>query len=321
MTGLRWPGRWGNQEWNLRCGSPCFLECTDRSNANVTNRCLRLLRGQNVGMGQHIFDPEILQRVRAIFFCGFCWHKVTATFRRSQLLEGTCFYGGFCDGFCDGFCGGFSGEFVLADFLADFSADFLADSSADFSADFPWILLGIAGRFLLKTFPLPWQNSSTNSPACGFTAVLWVRRSDQQSPTPQDLQILGVAGRHATIPMLSWVFLEWGHQNQLRTAHVGPYKRNMISHIFFVWQGNISSKMPDHPFFPTSPLCDGEMFLWKCQIILEMIFRIIFKIILVKFGMLWSSCRAHMWQQNAHTENTQMLREVCWFVNPSLSTK
>ena len=30
----------------------------------------------------------------------------------------------------------------------------------------------------------------------------------------------------------SWVFLEWGHQNQDRTAHVGPSRGNMISHIF-----------------------------------------------------------------------------------------
>ena len=29
-----------------------------------------------------------------------------------------------------------------------------------------------------------------------------------------------------------WVFLEWGHQNQHRTGHVGPSRVNMISHIF-----------------------------------------------------------------------------------------
>ena len=32
----------------------------------------------------------------------------------------------------------------------------------------------------------------------------------------------------------NWVFLEWGHQNRHRTAHVGPSQGNMISHIFFM---------------------------------------------------------------------------------------
>ena len=34
-------------------------------------------------------------------------------------------------------------------------------------------------------------------------------------------------------------------------------------------------------------------------------FQIIFEMIFVKFGLLWSSCRAHMWQQNAHAEDTK----------------
>ena len=37
-----------------------------------------------------------------------------------------------------------------------------------------------------------------------------------------------------TTLMTRWVFLEWGQQNEYRTANVGPSKRNMISHIFFV---------------------------------------------------------------------------------------
>ena len=47
-----------------------------------------------------------------------------------------------------------------------------------------------------------------------------------------------------------WVFLEWGHQNQHRTANVGPSKRNMICHIFRVEGKNFlnsSIKMPNHP--------------------------------------------------------------------------
>ena len=100
------------------------------------------------------------------------------------------------------------------------------------------------------------------------------------------------------------VFLEWGHQNQHRTAHVGPSKGNMISHIFF---------MISQIFFFSFRKCQiiFEMLdsLQKCKIIFkEMIFtKIIFKMIFVKFGMLWSSCKAHMWQQNAHTENTQTM--------------
>ena len=57
-------------------------------------------------------------------------------------------------------------------------------------------------------------------------------------------------------------------------------------------------EIPHHP-------CEGAMFLQKGQIVLEIIFQIIFEMIFVKSAMLWNSCRAHMWQQRAHTENTQ----------------
>ena len=43
----------------------------------------------------------------------------TATLRRSQLLKGACFHGGFCGAFCGRFSGGFCGG-VAADLLADF---------------------------------------------------------------------------------------------------------------------------------------------------------------------------------------------------------
>ena len=106
------------------------------------------------------------------------------------------------------------------------------------------------------------------------------------------------------VQLVGWVFLEWGHKNQHRTTNVGPSKRSMISHIFFV-KGVFSWQMPDHPFCRiffvkgnvSSKIPDH---LWG-----ELL--IIFKIIFVKFGMLWSSCRAHMWQHNAHTEKHQLV--------------
>ena len=48
------------------------------------------------------------------------WHKLTATLRRSQLLEGARFYHGLCAGFCGGFSGGFSRGSCL-ELLADLS--------------------------------------------------------------------------------------------------------------------------------------------------------------------------------------------------------
>ena len=43
-----------------------------------------------------------------------------------------------------------------------------------------------------------------------------------------------------------------------------------------LWGGNVSSKIPDEQDFP-HPLCKWEVFPRKCQIILEMIFQIIFE--------------------------------------------
>ena len=66
-------------------------------------------------------------------------------------------------------------------------------------------------------------------------------------------------------------------------------------------RGNLckfSSKMADHPW--------NHWFnhLWYD-------FQITFEMNFVKLGMCWSSCRAHMWQQNAHTENTRdMFRTI-----------
>ena len=39
-------------------------------------------------------------------------------------------------------------------------------------------------------------------------------------------------------------------------------------------------------------------------------YEIIIEISFVNFGMLWSSCRTCMWQQNAHTENTEEIRSA-----------
>ena len=112
----------------------------------------------------------------------------------------------------------------MTDFLADLAVDFLAEFSVDFLAPFfwqilrrifAWMLVGIAGRFFLKTFLHPvekraWEIFSKKSPfflenlpkscwtkglreflkikpqeipaqilaACGLAAVLWVRMSD-----------------------------------------------------------------------------------------------------------------------------------------------
>ena len=57
------------------------------------------------------------------------WHKLTATLRRSQVLEFACLNGGFRGGFCSGSSGAF---------FSGFSADFSADFAADFSVDFAW---------------------------------------------------------------------------------------------------------------------------------------------------------------------------------------
>ena len=54
--------------------------------------------------------------------------------------------------------------------------------------------------------------------------------------------------------------VKWRHQNQNRTANVGPFQRNTISHIFFV-KGKRFSKLPDHPFSHIFFVCEGEMFL------------------------------------------------------------
>ena len=59
-------------------------------------------------------------------------------------------------------------------------------------------------------------------------------------------------------------------------------------------------------------IIERVFFFQKCKIIFRIIFQIIFKMIFVKFGMLCSSCRAHMWQQNAHTENTQDTMPLRW---------
>ena len=90
---------------------------------------------------------------------------------------------------------------------------------------------------------------------------------------------------------LSWVFLEWGHRNQHRTTNVGPFKCNMISHIFFC-KGEMFLRMFQIEHDVPHPLCKREVLPRKCQIILEMISQIIFEIIFAKFGMLCSSCRA-----------------------------
>ena len=49
--------------------------------------------------------------------------------------------------------------------------------------------------------------------------------------------------------VVNWVFLEWGHQNQHRTSSVGPCKRKMISHIFFV-KGKSFFENARSSFFP-----------------------------------------------------------------------
>ena len=79
------------------------------------------------------------------------WHKLTATLRPSQVLEGACFHGGVHGGFCGGFLGGFFGGF-----FGGFSADFSADISADFSADFRRILR----RPFSVDFPNPVKQST-----------------------------------------------------------------------------------------------------------------------------------------------------------------
>ena len=62
------------------------------------------------------------------------WHKLTTTLRRSQVLEGVRFNGGFRGGRI--FRRIFNSTDFSADFLADFSADFSPDFSADFAVDF-----------------------------------------------------------------------------------------------------------------------------------------------------------------------------------------
>ena len=96
-----------------------------------------------------------------------------------------------------------------------------------------------------------------------------------------------------------------GAPEATQNSKCGKFKRNRIYQFFFVkgffenfrssflhhllwifvWKGNVSLKMPDHP---GNDLSDH---LWDCY--REVLQR------------LWSSCRAHMWQQNAHTENNQ----------------
>ena len=66
--------------------------------------------------------------------------------------------------------------------------------------------------------------------------------------------------------------LEWVHQNQHRTTNVGPFQRNVISQIFFEVLMFFENARPS--FFLPHPLYEGEMFLRKCQIILEIILRV-----------------------------------------------
>ena len=112
--------------------------------------------------------------------------------RDQKLLEGACFHGGFCGGFC----GGFS-----ADFAVDFCCRF-----------FGRILLGSAGfpnscETNLRACEISSKNSRGNSRTS--SPCLWVCccclgvHVRPGNPTPSVLQILGVGGRNATVPMLS----------------------------------------------------------------------------------------------------------------------
>ena len=93
--------------------------------------------------------------------------------------------------------------------------------------------------------------------------------------------------------------------------------------VFRVWGTRISTEQqmwiyPNVTWFPTSSLWRGHVSS-KLPYHLEILFQIIFEIILTKLGMLWSSCRAHMWQQSAHTENTEPRNPSKFLRSPSTS--
>ena len=125
------------------------------------------------------------------------WHKVTVASMQLQLLKGAHFHGGsiYFGGVCDGFCGrvfgGVSDRF------------------------FPWILLEIASGVFLENLPKPCKQRtceifSKKNPRNSRpdSTCLWVHccslgaRVRPGNCTAQTLQIHGVAGTHATMPML-----------------------------------------------------------------------------------------------------------------------
>ena len=203
--------------------------------------------------------------------------------------------------------------------------------------------------------------------------------------------------------IIIWLFLAWGAPESAQNSKGGPFKRNMVSHLFFVKGNGFFSKIPDHPFshiffvkLRNYYAINPSKIIWRndhanfAQSSQKQFFRYILvqwqnghcanrfreacyknsmkatsnnkiaqsprkefpksyftqwiatisrnpsennsSIIcfrarnvfwmegIVKFRMLWSSCRAHMWQQNAHTENTQTAnnndRQALWFREP-----
>ena len=139
------------------------------------------------------------------------WNKLTAELRQSRLMEGAFFIADFVVGFAADFLADFSAN-SLTDVAVVFLADFAVVFSADFSADFRIfrrILLGSANRFFFKT---PCKTKDLRSFLQDFSekfphnfsllvdSLLFSGLTQQSHP--QALQILGMAGRHATVPML-----------------------------------------------------------------------------------------------------------------------
>ena len=124
------------------------------------------------------------------------------------------------------------------------------------------------------------------------------------------LRLQEQVGQEATLPIYSinWVFLEWGHQHQHKTTNGGSHPNatsfpaySLLREMFLDYL-----KVPDHS--------------WCFQTSLQWCFRSF----LTWFSwswMLWGSRRAHMSQQNAHTENTQAIRlkvQLCAFTRPCM---
>ena len=131
------------------------------------------------------------------------WHKLNAMLRRSRVLEGACFHGGFRGGFCGG---------LRADFRADFLADFWRIFWRIFrqifrwilQRIFQWILIGIAGGFSWNKFPKPAKKTWEISPktpqenpaqiilACGSlpfsgcSAQVWPGNAPPPPPNPPE---------------------------------------------------------------------------------------------------------------------------------------